>query len=128
VAEVRNLDEAMALYKEQERILRETGNKAGLQACLTNQAALLEEVGEMNEEQVRQALALRKEVENICRELGLKRELSKSLVFQAVHLGIGKHNTKVTPLLEEAYLIESANGVTQLSETIKMMMKANKID
>jgi hypothetical protein len=116
----------MALYKEQERICRETGNKVGLQACLTNQGGLLESHGEMNEAQVLHALALRKEVAHICRELGLNRELGKSLVFQAVHMRTIGHYSEAIPLLEEAYRIESANGLTRLSETIKSILVATR--
>jgi hypothetical protein len=36
-----NLDGAMALYKEQERICKELGNKNGLSISLCNQAILL---------------------------------------------------------------------------------------
>ncbi|MGH9971815.1 MAG: tetratricopeptide repeat protein [Pyrinomonadaceae bacterium] len=72
------LDEAMLLHKEQERICRELGNKDGLQACLGNQALIHKDRGEVDE-----AMRLHKEQERICRELGNKGGLSSGLGQQA---------------------------------------------
>jgi tetratricopeptide (TPR) repeat protein len=76
-----NLDGAMALLKESERICRELGNKDGLQACLGNQAGILRDRGDMDG-----AMALLKEKERICRELGNKASFSISLGNQALIL------------------------------------------
>jgi tetratricopeptide (TPR) repeat protein len=75
------LDGAMALLKEQERICRELGDKDGLQASLGNQAGILYSRGELDG-----AMALHKEEERICRELGNKAGLQASLGNQALIL------------------------------------------
>jgi tetratricopeptide (TPR) repeat protein len=73
-----DLDGAMALHKEEERICRELGNKDGLQFSLGNQAAILYVRGDLDG-----AMALNKEVERICRELGNKDVLQRTLGSQA---------------------------------------------
>src|ERR1019366_7918425 len=75
------LDGAMALYKEQERICRELGNKDGLSKSLAGQALILKARGELDG-----AMALHKEQERICRELGNKAGLQASLGNQALIL------------------------------------------
>ena len=72
------LNEAMKLYKEQEKISRELGDKAGLKASLGKQALILKDRGELDE-----AMRLYKEKERICRELGDKAGLQRSLGNQA---------------------------------------------
>ena len=76
-----DLDGAMALHKEKERICRELGDKAGLQLSLNNQALILKDRGDLDG-----AIALHKEQERICRELGHKAGLSFSLGNQALIL------------------------------------------
>jgi tetratricopeptide (TPR) repeat protein len=76
-----DLDGAMALLKESERICREQGNKDGLQNSLGNQAAVLEDSGDL-----KAAMTLLKEKERICRELGKISDLQASLHNQAVTL------------------------------------------
>jgi hypothetical protein len=61
------LDGAMELHQEEERICRELGNKDGLQASLGNQALTLKARGDLDS-----AMVLHKEQERICRELGNK--------------------------------------------------------
>jgi tetratricopeptide (TPR) repeat protein len=73
-----DLDGAMALYKEQEEICRELGNKDGQQKSLGNQAPILKARGDLDG-----AMALYKEEERICRELGNKDGLKASLGNQA---------------------------------------------
>jgi len=73
-----DLDSAMALYKEQERLCRELGNKYGLQATLGNQALVLSSRGDLDG-----AMALHKEKERLCRELGNKDGLQIVLGNQA---------------------------------------------
>ena len=75
------LDEAMRLHKEEERICRGLGNKHGLSISLGNQAGILQARGELDE-----AMRLHKEQERICRELGNVNGLAYSLVNQAVLL------------------------------------------
>jgi nephrocystin-3 len=73
-----DLDGAMALYKETERIFRKLGNQDGLQASLGNQANILDARGDLDG-----AMALCKEKERICRELGNPDSLQRSLNNQA---------------------------------------------
>ena len=73
--------EAMALYKEQERIFRELGDKTGLQASLGNQGLILYDHGDLDG-----AMVLYKEKERICRDLGDKAELSRTFGNQALIL------------------------------------------
>jgi hypothetical protein len=61
---------AMALFKARERISRELGNKAGLQASLGDQAMILANKGELAA-----ALKLYSEQERLCRELGSGEDL-----------------------------------------------------
>jgi tetratricopeptide (TPR) repeat protein len=60
-----DLDGAMVLHKEQERICRQLGNLAGLQTTLGNQALILKDRGDLDG-----AMALHEEEERICRQLG----------------------------------------------------------
>jgi hypothetical protein len=73
-----DLDGAMALHKEQERICRELSNRDGLSYSLGSRALILRDRGDLNG-----AMALLKEQERICRELGNKDGLSASLANQA---------------------------------------------
>ncbi len=73
-----NLDSAMKLYKEAERICRELGNKDGLFRSLNNQASIFFARGDLDD-----AMKLYKEAERICRELGNKETLQALLNNQA---------------------------------------------
>jgi tetratricopeptide (TPR) repeat protein len=75
------LDKAMSLLKEQERLCRELGYKQGLQASLGNQALILQARGNLNG-----AMALYKEQERLYRELGDLRGLVPGLGNQALIL------------------------------------------
>ncbi|HEX41329.1 MAG TPA: tetratricopeptide repeat protein [Phycisphaerales bacterium] len=75
------LDTAMALHKEQERICRQLGNLEGLSSSLGNQALILQARGDLDG-----AMALLKEQERICRQLGSLDGLSCTLGNQAVIL------------------------------------------
>jgi len=72
------LDGAMALFKKQERLCRELGDKEGLSNTLGAQAEVLQARGDPNG-----AMALLKEQECLCRELGDKEGLSDTLGDQA---------------------------------------------
>jgi tetratricopeptide (TPR) repeat protein len=76
-----DLDSAMALYKEQQRICEELGDKAGLSRSLGNQGNILYSRGDLDG-----AMALRKEEQRICEELGDKDGLQASLGNQGVIL------------------------------------------
>jgi tetratricopeptide (TPR) repeat protein len=69
-----SLEEAMELFKEQERICREMGSKKDLQSALGNQALLLRTWGRLDE-----AMQLLQEQEVAYRELGDKDGLQRSL-------------------------------------------------
>ncbi len=73
-----DLDGAMALHKEDERICRELGDLYGLQASLGNLGLILWQRGDLDG-----AMALSKEKERICRELGNLASLQNSLGIQA---------------------------------------------
>jgi tetratricopeptide (TPR) repeat protein len=76
-----DLDGAMALHKEEERLCRELGDKDGLQRTLGNQALISYDRGDLDG-----AMALHKEEERLCRELGNKAGLAETLGNQAVIL------------------------------------------
>jgi tetratricopeptide (TPR) repeat protein/Cdc6-like AAA superfamily ATPase len=76
-----DLDGAMALHKEKERLCRQLGDPAGLQASLGNQALIHQDRGDLDG-----AIALLKEQERICRELGDPAGLQASLGNQALIL------------------------------------------
>jgi tetratricopeptide (TPR) repeat protein len=90
------LDEAMALMKEQERLCRELGDRAGLQASLGYQAVILDARGESDT-----AMALLKEQERLCRELGDKPGLQVSLGNQADILVAREDPDEAVALLKE---------------------------
>ncbi len=75
------LDEAMKLYKEQERICMELFNINSLQLSLGNQANIFYARGEIDE-----AMKLYKKQERICKDLGDKDNLQASLGNQALIL------------------------------------------
>ncbi|MGA2170139.1 MAG: toll/interleukin-1 receptor domain-containing protein [Terracidiphilus sp.] len=76
-----DLDGAMALYKDQERICRELGDNLNLAICLGNQALLLSDMAKPND-----AMLLLKEVELICRKAGNRDGLQHTLGNQATIL------------------------------------------
>src|SRR5206468_4584875 len=73
-----DFDEALRLYREQERICRANGNQVTLQLMLADQASILIARGAYDE-----AMQLAIEQEQICRELGMKYDLLRSLGFQS---------------------------------------------
>jgi tetratricopeptide (TPR) repeat protein len=75
------LSETLALQGHLVRHYRVTGDLAGLQASLGNQAAIFQSRGDLD-----QARALSKERERICRELGDRAGLARSLGNHAVLL------------------------------------------
>jgi len=72
-------DEAMRLYKEQERMCRELGDKAGLSNSLCSQGNIHQARGKLDE-----AMRLYKEDEQLRHELGHKAGLSSSLGNQGI--------------------------------------------
>ncbi|MHA1998186.1 MAG: DUF4062 domain-containing protein, partial [Promethearchaeota archaeon] len=76
-----DLDGAMKLHEEEERICRELGLKEGLQASLGNQANILYLQGDLDG-----AMAFYKEQESICRELDFIGGVQASLGNQAIVL------------------------------------------
>jgi len=73
-----DLDRAMALYKEEEGICRELGDKGNLQRSLGGQGMILFDRGDLD-----RAMALYKEEERLCRELGNTYDLQRALGSQA---------------------------------------------
>jgi len=76
-----DLDGAMALLTQEERICRQLGSLDGLQRTLGNQAVILQARGDLDG-----AMALHKEKERICRQLGNLDGLQASLGNQALIL------------------------------------------
>jgi len=77
-----DLDGAMRLHQEEERLCRELGNKDGLSRTLGNQALILKARGDLAG-----AMALHQEEERLCRELGNKNGLAIALINQAFSIG-----------------------------------------
>ncbi len=75
------LDDAMALLKEQERVCLDLGDLSGLQRSLSSQGLVLWRRGDLDG-----AMVLQKEVESICRELGDSDALQRSLGSQGLIL------------------------------------------
>ncbi len=75
------LEEAMALYKKQEALCEELGNKDSLQRSYGGQAVILKAWGQLDT-----AMALHKEEEKLCVELGNKDSLQLSYGNQALIL------------------------------------------
>ena len=118
-----DLDGAMALYKEQERLCRELGNKDGLRACFGCQALILKARGDLDG-----AMALHKEEERLCRELGMPEGLAISLANQADVLGLGMGRPKeALPLAEEAYRLATTHGLVPLAKQIKEILDTIRV-
>jgi tetratricopeptide (TPR) repeat protein len=87
-----DLDGAIALHKEEERLCRELGSKQGLQLSLGNQGIVLKARGDLDG-----AMALYKEQEKLCRELGNKDGLRRSLSALAeVSMTLGSAQEAIT--------------------------------
>lgn len=76
-----DLELALTLYKDEERISRQSGDMGDLQASLGNQALILKDRGNLDG-----AMTLLKEQEQICRQLGNPDGLQASLGNQALVL------------------------------------------
>ena len=108
------LDEAMALHKEQERICRQLGNLDGLQASLGNQALILDDRGQLDE-----AMALHKEKERICRQLGNLDSLQMSLGNQALILKArGQLDEAMTLHKEEERICRQLGNIEGLARSL----------
>ena len=104
----------MALLREQERICRELGNPAGLEASLGNQASLLWHLGDPEG-----AAALHREEEQICRNLGDAAGLATSLANQAELLQKMGLPREALPAAREASRLASEHGLTALIERFR---------
>jgi len=100
-----DLDGAMQLLKEQERICRELGKKHLMQISLRDQALILLIRGDMDG-----AKQLCKEAEQICRAFGYKGGLGKVLGYQAVILYRCGDLEYVMDLLKEQEMISFELG------------------
>ena len=113
-----DLDGAMELLKEGERIWRELGNLDGLQASLGGQANVLSDCGNFNG-----AMALFKEQEKICRKLGNQKDLAVSLINQAIAFYKKDESKNARSLANEAYLIASQYGYSTIAKDIDEIRK-----
>jgi hypothetical protein len=110
-----DLDGAMTLHKEAERLCRELGHKGGLATSLSGQAWILQVGGDDDG-----ALALHKEEERLYRELGDPKGLAISLGNQAVLLAEGLHQPqRALQMAEEAGDLVSQHGLTSIAEGIR---------
>lgn len=112
------LDAALRLNKESERICRELGNKFGLAKSLGGQANIFYAWGELDE-----SMRLLKEAEHIFRDLGTLGGLAISLVNQAEMLSdkMGQHKEALS-LAEEAYSLAMKTGQLALARQIKPIL------
>ena len=109
-----DLDGAMRLHKESERVCRELGNKDGLQTCFGNQALILRARGDLDG-----AMWLHKEEERICRELGNKDGLGRTLGNQANILQIrGDLDGAMRLLKEEERICRELGNKDGLSSSL----------
>jgi len=103
-----DLDGAMALHREQERICRELGTRTGSQPPLGNQANILYVRGDLDG-----AMALHREHERLCREMGKVEGLAISLANQAALTAFGNRRPReALPLAEEAHRIATRHALT----------------
>ena len=107
------LDAAMALLKEKEKICRQLGDPAGLQASLGNQALILQARGDLDG-----AMALHKEREKICRQLGDPAGLARSLANQALLLARVGRLTDARSSATEALRLAQRHGLAALARQI----------
>jgi tetratricopeptide (TPR) repeat protein len=109
-----DIDRAMALLKEQERIARQLGNLNDLQTSLGNQALILKARGDLDG-----AMALLKEQERICRPLGKLNELQTSLGNQALILqDRGDLDGAMALLKEQERICRPLGNLDGLSRTL----------
>jgi tetratricopeptide (TPR) repeat protein len=113
-----NLDDAMTLLKEQERICRELGNSDSLQASLGNQANILHSRGDLNN-----AMALHKEQERIYRDLDKVDGLAYTLINEALILARQSRLNEAISIAEEAYQLASSHGFTTLAKQMSPILK-----
>lgn len=111
------LDEAMALYKKQEAIRRELGDRSGLATSLQTQAVTLAERGRPDE-----AMALLEELEMIRRELDDHQGLASCLISQAfIDLSLGRPREGL-PKVEVAYQVASQHQLGALAQRIRPVL------
>jgi tetratricopeptide (TPR) repeat protein len=103
--EAGEVDEALPLLREQERICRQLGDKLGLQRALGNQAGALLKRGD-----VAGASPLLQEQERISRELADLDGVATSLMNQAIVLKQQGELDRALRLLEEAERLRRALG------------------
>lgn len=108
------VDEAMELYKEQERICRELGNDLTLQLMLGVQASILISRGAFDE-----AMRLSIEREEICRALGEKSGLERSLGHQAfIWKARGEFDEAIRLVKEQERICRDSNDQEDLQQSL----------
>jgi len=110
-----DLQGAMALYREEEKICRKRGDKHGLQRSLGNQALILKDTGDLDS-----AMALYREEERTCRELGDKDGLQRSLGNQAlIFKSQGDINGAMELLKEQKRILEELRNESPVGGSIE---------
>jgi hypothetical protein len=112
------LDGAMKLFKDQERICRELENRDGIQTSLGNQALILQARGDHDG-----AMKLLKDQERICRELGKVEGLALSLANQSLFLTDGRGSPhEALSLIREAHQLAESHGLAGLVMQIEPIL------
>ncbi|MGV8118262.1 MAG: DUF4062 domain-containing protein [Candidatus Xenobiia bacterium LiM19] len=112
------LDEAMALHRERERIAREAGDKAGLGISLGNQANILYLRSDFDG-----VMELYMERERTFRELGNHEELAGSILKRAQILAFKLARPRdALPLADEAYCLTVAHNLKSLENKIVLFL------
>lgn len=116
----KQFEEAMHLFKKEEELWRQVGDKAGLANSINNQGEVLRMQGHIEE-----ALFLYRQSESIFREVGDETGLPIPLANQAEvlaqHMGRAQ---EALPLAEEAYRLAKAQGLGDLAEQIEPILSA----
>jgi tetratricopeptide (TPR) repeat protein len=109
-----DLDGAMSLLKEDERICRQLGNLDGLSAALGDQALILHARGDLVG-----AMTLHQEEERLCRQLGNLQGLSRALGNRAVILHArGELDEAMTLHKEEERICRQLGNLARLQESL----------
>jgi tetratricopeptide (TPR) repeat protein len=113
-----DLDGALALLQEQERICRQLGNQLGLQIALTNQGSVLQARGQAEE-----ALALLQTAEQMGRGLRNPEGLAIVLRRQAELLAWSLNRPReALAAAEEAHRLAVTHGLTALAEQLASLL------
>jgi tetratricopeptide (TPR) repeat protein len=107
-------DIAMQLYKEEEKICQELGDRKGLSRTFGNQSHILDKQGKLDE-----AMQYLKKQEKICRELSYVHSLAISLINQVRLINLSSRPQEALPLAEEVKRLAREHGYQTLLDQIQ---------